>query len=90
MNAILVKKALEVVINPSVLINMVSKRVRQLNSGAGGKCRPMVGGVENLGAADIALLEIIGEKIGYEMPEVVALTRPSGKGRRRPLNWAKV
>jgi hypothetical protein len=35
-NAELCKKTLEKVGNPNVLINMVSRRVRQLNSGAGG------------------------------------------------------
>jgi DNA-directed RNA polymerase subunit omega len=89
MNAILVKKALEIVLNPNVLINMVSQRVRQLNSGYGGACRPLVADVGNLGAADIALTEIIEEKISFEMPEVIALTRPTGRNRRRPQHWTK-
>ena len=89
MNALLVKKALETVLNPNVLVNMVSQRVRQLNSGGGGKCRPLVAVIANLGAADIALLEIIEEKIGFEMPEFVELTRPTGKNRRRPQHWTK-
>jgi len=88
MNSVLVKKALEVVINPNVLINMVSQRVRQLNSGYGGACRPLVE-VGNLGAADIALTEIIEEKMSFEMPEVLALTRPTGRNRRRPQHWTK-
>jgi DNA-directed RNA polymerase subunit omega len=89
MNAILVKKALETVLNPNVLVNMVSQRVRQLNSGAGGRCRPLVANTANLGAADIALLEIIEEKMSFEMPEFVELTRPTGKNRRRPQHWTK-
>ena len=88
MNPILVKKALETVLNPNVLINMVSQRVRQLNSGYGGACRPLVE-VGNLGAADIALTEIIEEKMSFEMPEVLALTRPTGRNRRRPQHWTK-
>ena len=88
MNADLVKKALEIVINPHVLINLVSQRVRQLNSGVGGRCKPLVADVANLGAADIALLEIIEDKMGWEMPEIVGLVRPSGKTRRRPQHWA--
>ncbi len=89
MNAIFVQKALEIVINPNILVNMVSQRVRQLNSGAGGKCRSLVADTANLGAADIALREIIEEKISFELPEFVELIRPTGKNRRRPQHWAK-
>jgi len=88
MNAILVKKALEKVINPNVLVNMVSQRVRQLNFGGGGQGRPLVE-VGNLGAADIALQEIIDDKMSFEMPDIVRLTRPSGANRRRPQHWVR-
>ena len=83
LNAELTKKALEKVGNPNVLVNLVSRRVRQLNSGGGALGRPLVADVGNMGAADIALLEIIEEKIGFEMPEVVELTRPVGKKRKK-------
>ena len=89
MNANLVKKALQTVLNPNVLVNMVSQRVRQLNSGAGGRCRPLVADIANLGAADIALREIIEDKMSFEMPEILALTRPTAKNRRRPQHWTK-
>ena len=81
MNAELTKKALEKVGNPNVLVNLISRRVRQLNSGSGGLSRPLVEPGQ-LGAADIALLEIIEEKIGFEMPEVTELTRPSNKRKK--------
>ena len=68
MNAEYVKKALEKVGNPNVLVNLVSRRVRQLNSGGGSISRPLLADVGQLGAADIALLEIIEEKMGWEMP----------------------
>ena len=90
MNALLVKQALVKVPNANVLVNLVSRRVRQLNSGGGGSSRPMVANITNLGAADIALREIIEDKIGFDLPEFVELTRPSGKNRRRPQHWAKV
>jgi DNA-directed RNA polymerase subunit omega len=83
-NAELTKKALEKVGNPNVLVNLVSRRVRQLNSGAGAMSRPLISEVGNMGAADIALAEIIEEKIGFEMPEVVELVRGGGKKRRKP------
>jgi len=89
MNAELVKKALAKVVNPNVLVNMVSCRVRQLNSGRGGAAGALVDNVTNLGLADIALLEIIEDKMGFDMPEIVALTRPTGRNRKKPQNWAK-
>jgi len=89
MNAILVKQALEKVLNPNVLVNMVSRRVRQLTTGGGGSSRPLIADVTNLGAADIALLEIIEDKMGFEMPEIIELTRPTARGRKTPQNWQK-
>ena len=89
MNAEFVKKALEKVLNSYVLVNVVSQRVRQLNSGHGGACNPMIANTTNLGVADIVLLEIIEDKMGFEMPEVVALTRPTGRNRKKPQNWVK-
>jgi DNA-directed RNA polymerase subunit omega len=83
MNAELCKKAVEKVGNPNVLVNLVSRRVRQLNSGGGGLSRPLVDNVGSLGAADIALREILEDKIGWEMPEIVALTRPVAKKRKK-------
>ena len=90
MNAELVKQALEKVLNPNILVNLISRRVRQLNSGGRGTSRPLIADVGNLGAADIALREIIEGKMGWEIPELVVLTRPTGKGRKRPQHWAKV
>ncbi len=83
MNVELTKKALEKVGNPNVLVNLVSRRVRQLNSGAGALGHPLVADVGNMGAADIALREIIEDKIGFEMPEVAELAPPSSKKRKR-------
>lgn len=66
MNSELCKKALEKVGNPNILVNIVSRRVRQLNS-AGPAARPLVAGAERLGAADIALMEIIEGKIAWDV-----------------------
>jgi DNA-directed RNA polymerase subunit K/omega len=90
MNAVLVKKALEKVLNANVLINLVSQRVRQLTSSVGARSRPLVADSANLSAADIALTEIVEGKMGFEMPEFVALIRPTGKNRKRPQHWAKL
>ncbi|HUA38269.1 MAG TPA: DNA-directed RNA polymerase subunit omega [Candidatus Sulfopaludibacter sp.] len=83
MNAELCKKATEKVGNPNVLVNLISRRVRQLNSGGGGLSRPLVANTTNLGAADIALREILEDKIGWELPEPVELVRPQAKKRRK-------
>jgi DNA-directed RNA polymerase subunit omega len=83
LNAEFAKKALEKVGNPNVLINLISRRVRQLNSGGGGANRPLIADVAGLGAADIALLEIIEEKIGWEMPELSDVEKPSDGSKKR-------
>ncbi len=83
LNAEFCKKALEKVGNPNVLVNIVSRRVRQLNAGAGASSRPLVAEAHNLSAADVALLEIIEDKLGWEMPEPVELVRPTPKKRKR-------
>jgi DNA-directed RNA polymerase subunit omega len=83
LNAELTKKALEKVGNPNILINLVSRRVRQLNAGVGAMSRPLVADTGNLGAADVALLEIIEGKISFDLPAPMELTRPSSKKRGR-------
>jgi DNA-directed RNA polymerase subunit omega len=82
-NAEFCRLALAKVGNPNVLVNLVSRRVRQLNSGAGAMSRPLIANADNLGAADIALLEIIEEKLGWEMPEQLPLAEPPPKKRKR-------
>ncbi|MDB4711324.1 DNA-directed RNA polymerase subunit omega [Verrucomicrobiales bacterium] len=58
----LIEKASEIITDPPLLINLVSKRVQQLNSGRS----PLITMVERMGAADIALTEIIEGKIVLE------------------------
>ncbi len=61
MKSELVDQAAEIVTDPLVLINLVSQRVRQLNSGRS----PLIPTVPSMGAADIALTEIIEGKIKH-------------------------
>jgi len=82
-NSELCRQALAKVGNPNVLINLVSRRVRQLNSGGGGLSRPLLRDTTGLGAADIALKEIIDEKMGWEMPEELRLIEPVRKKRKK-------
>ena len=83
MNSELCKKALEKVGNPNVLINLVSRRVRQLNAGSGPMSRPLLAHTENMGAADIALTELIEEKTGWEMPELAETEKPANNTKKR-------
>jgi DNA-directed RNA polymerase subunit omega len=61
MNAKYLDEALKVIPEPQILVNVVSRRVRQLNSGS----RPMIDAEIGAGLADIALQEIAAGKIGY-------------------------
>jgi DNA-directed RNA polymerase subunit omega len=83
MNAELVKQALEKVGNANVLVNLISRRVRQLNAGGGTASRPLLADIGHLRAADIALLEIIEDKMGWEIPELAETPRPMGRKRRK-------
>jgi DNA-directed RNA polymerase subunit omega len=83
MNAELCKRANEKVGNPNVLVNLISRRVRQLSAGGGGLGRPLVNVPASMGLADIALTELLEGKMGWEVPEEVAAVRPVSKKRRK-------
>ena len=55
MNSELCRKAIEKVGNPNILVNLISRRVRQLTSGGGANSRPLIMETAGMGAADIAL-----------------------------------
>lgn len=57
------QKAREVIPDPNILVNVVSRRVKQLRRGA----RPLVESLEKLAIEDIALREIYEGKISYEL-----------------------
>lgn len=59
MKSSLVAKASEIIEDPQILVNVVSKRVAQLNQGRA----PLIDTVPSMGAADIALKEIIDGKV---------------------------
>ncbi len=82
-NSELCRLALAKVGNPNVLVNIVSRRVRQLNSGGGGNSRPLILDTTGLGVADIALREIIEDKMGWEMPEEFQVVEPAPKKRKK-------
>jgi DNA-directed RNA polymerase subunit omega len=65
MRSDLVAAASKMIPEPPLLINLVSARVKQLNNGRS----PLVFVDHRMGAADIALTEIIEGKIGLEPKE---------------------
>ena len=83
MNSELARKALARVGNPNVLVNLISRRVRQLNSGGGANSRPLIADVGNMGVADIALTEIVEDKMSWEMPEDLTILEPGSKKRKK-------
>ena len=65
MSSYLLEEASKVIPNTAVLINLVSKRVRQLSNGQ----RPLVEIGPRMSNADIALQEIIEGKLMWEATE---------------------
>jgi DNA-directed RNA polymerase subunit omega len=64
------QNALKVIDDPNILVNVVSRRVKQLKRGN----RPLIESLEKLSAEDTALREIAEGKITYELatPEELA------------------
>lgn len=58
-------EARKVIDDPNILINVVSRRVKQLKYGM----KPLVESLERLQPEDIALREVIERKITYELYE---------------------
>ncbi len=68
----LVQDALKVVQSPQILVNIISKRVRQLGQGF----RPLVAFDPKYTFMDVALKEVAEGKLGFEMLEVTPVTPP--------------
>jgi DNA-directed RNA polymerase subunit omega len=60
-----IKEALKSVPDPNLLINIVSRRVKQLKRGS----RPLVESLEKLSPEDVALREVIEGKIVFEIAD---------------------
>ena len=65
------QSALKVIDDPTILVNVVSRRVKQLKRGN----RPLVESLEKLSAEDTALREIAEGKITYELATPAELAR---------------
>lgn len=59
------KEAQKVITDPMILVNVVSRRAKQLKSGY----KPLVESLERLSAEDMALREIMEGKITYQLDE---------------------
>ena len=83
MNANLCNEAQELIGNPNVLVNIISVRVRQLNAGG---ARPLIDS-PLLGAADLALTELVEGKMDYELTDPIAVeiltARTVVKGKKK-------
>jgi DNA-directed RNA polymerase subunit omega len=68
-----IASARKVIDDPNILINVVSRRVKQLRRGS----RPLVESLEKLSPEDTALREVAEGKITYELatPEEIARHR---------------
>jgi DNA-directed RNA polymerase subunit omega len=79
MKQTLVQDALKVVHSPQVLVNIISKRVRQLGQGF----RPLIIADPKLTFMDVALKEVADGKLGYEMLDAPPINPPIVKKARR-------
>ncbi|HUB66161.1 MAG TPA: DNA-directed RNA polymerase subunit omega [Candidatus Methylacidiphilales bacterium] len=76
----LVQDALKAVHSPQILVNIVSKRVRQLGQGF----RPLVAYDPKLTFMDVALKEVAEGKLSFEMIDVPAVNgTPAPKKSRK-------
>ena len=73
-----IREAQKVIQDPNILINVVSRRVKQLRRGS----RPLVVSLEKLAPEDVALREIIEGKITYRLPTTEELAIAKGKVTR--------
>lgn len=64
------------------MVNIVSRRVRQL-TGGGPAARPLVTDTAGLGAADVAMLELIEGKLDWEALEGNNLLEQGGKKKKK-------
>ena len=74
------QSALKVIDDPNILVNVVSRRVKQLRRGN----RPLIESLEKLSAEDTALREIAEGKITYELATPQELAQTGHVSRNTP------
>ncbi len=65
MNTEHINEALEKVGNPNILVNIISRRVRQLSTPGGKSSRPLLTETATMGHADIAFTELLSDKMDW-------------------------
>jgi DNA-directed RNA polymerase subunit omega len=78
------QNALKMIDDPNILVNVVSRRVKQLKRGN----RPLIESLEKLSPEDTALREIAEGKITYELATPEELARDSGGPGQRAVHNA--
>ena len=78
------QSALKIIDDPNILVNVVSRRVKQLKRGN----RPLIESLEKLSNEDTALREIVEGKITYELATPAELAKSSGGPAPRPVHNA--
>lgn len=66
----LILSASKVITNQMMLVNVISRRVRQLSLGH----RPLVACAPGTGLSDVALTEVIEGKLSYELAPLLKVT----------------
>ncbi len=69
------QNALSVIDDPNILVNVISRRVKQLKRGY----RPLIESLEKLSLEDTALREVAEGKITYDLATPEELARSSGR-----------
>jgi len=75
------QNALKVIDDPTILVNVVSRRVKQLRRGN----RPLIESLEKLSPEDTALREIAEGKITYELATIEELARNDRPAMRQTI-----
>jgi DNA-directed RNA polymerase subunit omega len=75
------KGALAIIQDPNILINVVSRRVKQLRRGH----RALVESLEKLSPEDTALREVIEGRISYELPTREEMARDNAARPARTI-----
>lgn len=85
MNAKLLEAASVVIPNKQMLVNVISRRVKQLARGH----RPLIEFVPGMGLADVALTEVIDAKLTYELTPIDGVTADAEKVLEFPTGTRK-
>ncbi len=75
------QNALKVIDDPNILVNVISRRVKQLKRGN----RPLIESLEKLSAEDTALREVAEGKITYELATAEEIARSNHAPAHTPV-----